>query len=343
MTVRWGIIGCGDVTEVKSGPAFQLASGSSLVAVMRRNTQRAADYAKRHRVARWYDDADALIADSEVDAVYVATPPGAHREYALRACRTGKPVYVEKPMARNHEECVEMVEAFHSAGIKLFVAYYRRALPRFLAAKKHIDSGRIGTVIAARYTFSEPLRRIDASDLPWRYRAEQSGGGLFFDLGSHALDVLDMMLGPLLDVEGTARNVDRSHDVEDQVEMRFRTAEGVDGSARWDFAAERSEDTMEIRGTHGTLVFSIFGRAPLELRSHRAKELFDLPNPPHIEQPMIQTVVDDLLGRGVCTSTGTSAARTSAVMDRATLGYYGSRARGFWERPDAWPGLQAPP
>src|SRR5438045_5708661 len=105
MTVRWGIIGCGKVTEVKSGPAFQKAEGSALVAVMRRNGALAADYARRHGVPRWYDDAAALIADPEVDAVYIGTPPGAHESLALAVCAAGKPAYVEKPMARTLSEC----------------------------------------------------------------------------------------------------------------------------------------------------------------------------------------------------------------------------------------------
>ena len=128
--IRWGIIGCGDVTEVKSGPAFAKADGSALVAVMRRTAELAEDYARRHGVPRWYADAEALVRDPEVDAVYVATPPSSHREYVLLAARHDKPVYVEKPMAMNHRECLDMVAACRDAGVPLFVAYYRRALPR---------------------------------------------------------------------------------------------------------------------------------------------------------------------------------------------------------------------
>src|SRR6184192_2580039 len=95
-TIRWGIIGCGDVTEVKSGPAFQKASNSALVAVMRRDAAKAADYAARHGVPRWYADARELIADADVDAVYVATPPSSHEEYAIMAAEAAKPIYVEK-------------------------------------------------------------------------------------------------------------------------------------------------------------------------------------------------------------------------------------------------------
>jgi predicted dehydrogenase len=109
--IRWGIIGCGEVTEVKSGPALQNARGSELVAVMRRNGKLAKDYAHRHQVPKWYDNANALIHDQDVDAVYVATPPSSHKEHTLAAARAGKPVYVEKPMALNHAECREMIES----------------------------------------------------------------------------------------------------------------------------------------------------------------------------------------------------------------------------------------
>ena len=186
MTIRWGIIGCGDVTEVKSGPAFRGADGSELVAVMRRSADAARDYAARHAVPRWYDDADALIHDEEVDAVYIATPPGAHLAHALRVAAAGKPCYVEKPMARNHPECRKMVEAFASCGVPLFVAHYRRALPRFLKAKELIDESRIGRVTGVTYHYASPSHEgLDAADLPWRLIAEQAGGGLFMDLGPH--------------------------------------------------------------------------------------------------------------------------------------------------------------
>lgn len=134
--IRWGIIGCGDVTEVKSGPAFQRADGSSLVAVMRRSGDLAKDYARRHGVARWYENAEALINDPGVDAIYIATPPAFHKEYTLLSAAAGKPVYVEKPMALNFEECQEMIQACRSARVPLFVAYYRRALARFLKIKR---------------------------------------------------------------------------------------------------------------------------------------------------------------------------------------------------------------
>ncbi len=142
--IKWGIIGCGDVTELKSGPAFNKAEQSQLVAVMRRNAEKAADYAKRHGVPKWYSDADQLINDPEVNAIYVATPPDTHAMYAIAAMKAGKPVYVEKPMARSYAECREMIRVSEETGMPLLVAYYRRTLPAFLKVKELVDGGAIG-------------------------------------------------------------------------------------------------------------------------------------------------------------------------------------------------------
>ncbi|MEO2033148.1 MAG: Gfo/Idh/MocA family oxidoreductase [Planctomycetaceae bacterium] len=336
--IRWGIIGCGDVTEVKSGPALQQAVGSELVAVMRRNAGQAEDYARRHGVARWYGDADSLMNDPDVTAVYVATPPGSHCEYALRVCSIGKPAYVEKPMARNNSECVRMMTAFRERGQKLFVAYYRRALPRFLKAKEVIDSGSLGMLSGVYYRYEDPQRHEDPAVLPWRYRAEDAGGGLFFDLGSHALDILDFLLGPLQDVAGIASNRTSANDVEDNVVMHWRWVSGILGTASWNFCGCEHQDRLEIVGTQGRIRLSVFGDEPVQVRTGSKVETFDLPNPRHIQQPLIQTIVDDLLGRGTCPSTGASAARTARVMDLVTASYYGSRDVDFWNAPQQWPG-----
>jgi 1,5-anhydro-D-fructose reductase (1,5-anhydro-D-mannitol-forming) len=353
-TIRWGIIGCGDVTEVKSGPAFQKADGSALVAVMRRRGELAADYAHRHDVPAWYDDAARLIADPQVDAVYIATPPGAHEALALAVCAAGKPAYVEKPMARTHAECRRMVDAFAAAAVPLFVAYYRRALPRFVRVRDLVAAGELGRVTAVSYRYAGPhhldveARVRDGAALPWRVQAEHAGGGLLLDLGCHTLDILDFVLGPLGGVHGSAANLATPHAVEDTVAMSFRTGDGVPGTAQWSFASAQRADEIVIAGTRGEVRLSTFGSEPVELRrgeqhEQSAKpdiERLDLPNPAHIQQPFIQSMVDELRGRGRCASTGASAARTSAIIDTVLGAYYGTRADGFWRRPETWPGLR---
>jgi 1,5-anhydro-D-fructose reductase (1,5-anhydro-D-mannitol-forming) len=333
--VRWGIIGCGDVTEVKSGPGFRKAERSALVAVMRRNAALAQDYARRHGVPRWYDDAQKLIHDPEVDAVYIATPPDTHESYALQVAAVGKPAYVEKPMARNGAECDRMVEAFQGARLPLFVAYYRRRLPRFVAAKALVASGRIGRLTGIRYVQTAPKHRDPAA---WRVDATSAGGGLFLDVGSHVLDYLDELAGPLTGVSGTASRLAGSYAVEDCVSMSFRARGGVVGSGHWNFAAERIEERLSLDGTEGRLSFEVFSGGPLLLETPAGTEAIEKPTPPHIAQPLIQSVVDDLLGLEECPSTGESARRTSRVMDQVLEGYYGGRGDAFWERADRWPG-----
>jgi len=335
-TIRWGILGCGDVTEVKSGPGFQNADGSALTIVMRRTPLMAEDYATRHGVPNWTGDADTLIEDPDVDAVYIATPPGSHLDLALKVCAAGKPCYVEKPMARSGAECDQMVNAFAEAGVPLFVAYYRRGLPRFLKAKELIDTGALGKITAVNYKWESVA---DANhDLGWRVKAEYSGGGLILDLGSHTLDILDFMLGPLQNPTGDARHTAGLHNVEDRVDLQFNLTDGVTGTATWDFAGKQRTDLIHITGELGTLSLSTFGNKPIRLQTNGGEQIFDLPNPQTIQQPLIQTIVDELRGEDTCPSTGATAARTSHVMDAALQGYYRGRGDAFWTRPGTWPG-----
>jgi 1,5-anhydro-D-fructose reductase (1,5-anhydro-D-mannitol-forming) len=337
--IRWGIIGCGDVTEIKSGPGFQKAAGSELVMVMRRNAAKAEDYARRHGVPRWTTDAEALIHDPQIDAVYVATPPGTHLEYALRVAAAGKPAYVEKPMGRNHAECRRMNEAFTAAGLPLFVALYRRRLPRFLKAKELIESGRLGRVTMFSHRYADArVPRIDPQNLPWRLQAEHSGGGIFLDLAPHAIDIFEFILGPMERIAGTAANLASPCEVEDAVALHCRFASGALGTASWNFAGSAHQDVVEIAGTAGTLALSVFGNEPLRLQTAAGEEVFNLPNPPHIQQPLIQSIVDQLHGQGHCPSTGATGARVAWLMDQVLADYYGPRDDAFWTRPQTWPG-----
>lgn len=316
--IRWGMIGCGDVTEVKSGPGFQKADHSSLVAVMRRNGDLARDYAKRHGVPRWYDDAAGLINDPEVDAVYIATPPSSHKAYTLMSAAAGKPVYVEKPMALNFVECQEMIEECRSAGVPLLVAYYRRALPRFLKIKKLVDTGAIGDVRFVSITLYQQTAPEDlTSETPrWRVVPEIAGGGHFVDLASHTLDFLDYTLGPIADISGAASNQAGKYAAEDIVTGTFKFASGAHGVGTWCFSSFDNCDATEIVGNEGKLSFSTFGTEPVRLTTRAGVQEFSFDPPQHIEQPLIQTVVDELNGIGKCPSTGETAARTSGVMDR---------------------------
>jgi predicted dehydrogenase len=321
-TIGWGIIGCGDVCEVKSGPAFQKVPGSTLVAVMRRDGAKAADFARRHGVARHYDDAEALIADPDVDAVYIATPPGSHAEYTALVARAGKPVYVEKPMATTRAACDAMITACAEAKVPLFVAYYRRALPRFVKVKSLLDGGAIGQVRGLSTVLVQPpALGLDRAKLPWRLDAQIAGGGLFLDLASHTLDLCDHLLGPIIRADGQASNRAGLYDVEDTVSAHLTFASGVTGTGFWSFVAGSRLDRTEIHGSRGRITFATFDDAPVVVETEAGREELRIAHPPHVHQPLVQLMVDALTGRGTCPSTGVTAARTSGVMDQLLASY----------------------
>jgi 1,5-anhydro-D-fructose reductase (1,5-anhydro-D-mannitol-forming) len=317
-TIRWGMIGCGDVAEVKSGPGFYKARNSQLVAVMRRNGALAADFARRHDVPRWHDDANAIIDAPDIDAVYIATLTDTHHDYALRCAAAGKAVYVEKPMAMNHAQCAAMIAACRSASVPLWVGYYRRALPRFLAIRELIANGAIGpvrTVVTRQFQRLPPPGQIVDGNLPWRVDPARSGGGFFFEGVVHALDFFDFLFGPIETVRAFADNQARAYPAEDIVSASYRFASGVYGSGAWCFAADIDEEYSEIIGARGRIRFSITAAVPIRLMRGDAVEEIAIADPPHVHQPLIQSIVDELNGEGACPSTGDSAARTAWVMD----------------------------
>jgi predicted dehydrogenase len=322
--VRWGIIGVGDVTERKSGPGFRQAERSELVAVMRRNGDLAADYARRNNVPRWYDDADKLINDPEVDAVYVATPPDSHREYVVRVAQAGKPVYVEKPMARTALECEDMISACDAAGVDLFVAYYRRAMPRFATVKELLDTGRIGQLRSVSIRNEHPGQLDEADQGGWRVDPEISGGGYFVDLGSHILDLLDWLLGPVTHAAGIATNRGGRYPAEDLVTGVFSFHSGIEGVGVWNYDSFQHQDQVEIIGTAGALRFSCFSDEPLQLVTVRGLEQIRAPYPKTVQLPLIQTVVNALTGHGASPSNGHTAVRTARVIDALLSDYRSS-------------------
>lgn len=194
--VHWGFIGCGEVTEKKSGPAFNMIDGSKVVAVMSRDEEKVKSYARRHNIPRWYTDAQELIGDEDVNAIYIATPPSSHATFAIMAMKAGKPVYIEKPMAASYEDCARINRISQETGIPCFVAYYRRYLPYFQKVRQLVEEGEIGNVINVQIRFAQPPRALDynSTNLPWRVQPDIAGGGYFYDLAPHQLDLLQECL-----------------------------------------------------------------------------------------------------------------------------------------------------
>jgi len=323
--INWGIIGCGNVTEVKSGPAFNKVRDSKLVAVMRRNAILAEDYSRRHNVPKFYSKASDLINDKDINAVYIATPPENHAEFALEAIKALKPVYIEKPMAVNYSECLKINKAAEKYRVPVFVAYYRRALPGFLLVKNLIERGSIGKVLFfVIQLYKSPSEDEKAGKLTWRVDPKISGGGHFFDLASHQLDYLDFLFGPIQKVKSIAVNHAGLYKAEDFVSAEFIFCKSIVGSGTWSFSVspDSSRDTIEITGDRGSIKFSTFSFEPIVLTNESGRQEFINERPEHVQYYLIEKVVQALNGQGASPSTGITGARTSKIMDEVVAEYY---------------------
>lgn len=316
--VGWGILGCGDVTEVKSGPALQKAPRSSLVAVMRRDGTKAADYARRHNVSRYYDDADRLIADSDVNAIYIATPPSSHMDLVLKCLAAGKPVLVEKPMALDAAECRMMNEAAAAAGVSLSIAYYRRALPRFEKLRHLVQTGEIGVPRAVTVRHMQPADKSPPE--AWKLDPGINGGGLFVDVQTHALDWLTYVFGAPLSVSGDVRRYNQSSPAEDSVSYLARFADvAVTGSCC--FSAGLHDESLTIFGDEGVANMGFMRASPVRLETGTGAQEFDLPDPAHVHQPFIERLVAHYLDDAPNPCSGEDGMRATALVDEIYKDY----------------------
>ena len=319
--ISWGFIGCGEVTEKKSGPAFAEVEGSHVEAVMSRSGAKARLYAERHHIRKWYTDAQELIDDADVNAIYIATPPSSHATFAIMAMRAGKPVYVEKPLAASYDDCVRINRISAQTGVPCYVAYYRRYLPYFQRVRDIIGRGTIGNVTNIQLRFSVPPRELDYTsqkDLPWRLQPDISGGGYFYDLATHQLDLVQDLFGVIVKAHGYCTNRAHLYAAEDTISACFRFESGLVGSGSWCFVGHQSakEDRIDVVGEKGMLSFSVYNYDPIRLVTSDGTTNIVVENPPYVQLPIIRNVIEDLQGIGVCTCTSVSATPTNWVMDR---------------------------
>src|SRR3990167_3567643 len=319
-TIRWGMIGCGSVTELKSGPAFYKAPGSALVAVMGRRAEAVRDYAARHGIARCYTDAQALIDDPEVDAVYIATPPDSHLEYALRVAAAGKHCCVEKPMSLNAEQSALMQRTFERAGLHLFVSYYRRSLPRFQQVRTWLQEGRIGELRHLTWTLCKPAAVTDTDASNWRTDPAIAGGGYFADLASHGFDLFQYLAGDIVEVSGFSARQAGRYAAEDAVTACWTFASGALGMGCWNFVADRREDRGELIGRRGRIQFSVFDDQPLRLEGETT-EVLEGPCHTHIQWHHVLNMNAHIRGEAEHPSLAIEALKTDIILDKVLHRY----------------------
>ncbi len=322
-TIRWGILGCGDVTEMKSGPAFNKVNNSALVAVMRRDSEKAKDYAKRHGVPKWYNNANDLINDDEVNAIYIATPPAFHEEYAIAAINAGRPVYIEKPMALNFESANMIAKVAEEKNIKVSVAHYRRGQPLFNKVKQLIQEKVIGDIRFARLQFYKkqlPLEALHIPKVAWRISPAISGGGLFHDIAPHQLDLMYWFFGDIEKAAGYSTNQSKFYNADDIVSGNILFKSGVIFNGLWcfDVAEENVKDLCEIQGTEGKMRFPIFEHKQIEIIKKGNTENILFEPLQHVQQPLIQKVVNYFLGKGPNPTPATDGAILMQLLDDFT-------------------------
>lgn len=318
--IRWGFIGCGEATERHTVPAFSEIPDAEIIAVMSRTPERAKLFAKRHGIRRWYNDAQNLVTDPDVDAVYIATPPSTHATYAIAAMMSGKAVYVEKPLATHYDDCLRINRVAARYNQPCFVAYYRRYLPYFQRVKSLIEAGAVGKVLTAQIRFAAPPRELDYNkhDLPWRLQPDIAGGGYFYDLAPHQLDLLQHLFGPITEATGYTANRGGLYTTEDTVAATMQFHNGMPASGTWCFVAHESsrEDRILIIGDGGQLSFSVFNYSPIHLINEHGEEHIAVSNPRYVQYPLLRLITDHLQGRAICGCDSVSATPTNWVIDR---------------------------
>ena len=319
--IRWGILGAGDVCEVKSGPAFQKARGSELAAVMRRDGEKAADFARRHGVEKWYDSVDKLLADPELEAIYIASPPRYHLEHCQAALAAGKHVYLEKPMAMNTSECAAIIEAERQSRTKVAVAHYRRALPAFKKVAEIIREGTIGEVRLAEHNFFLPEENslIPETGDNWRLNPSISGGGLFHDLSPHLFDLLLVYFGTPLEYDGFSRRLNPSAPADDFVQGTILFSNNVVFRGCWCFSVAPCavNDQFVVTGNKGVVSVPFFGDH-VRLCTDEGETVLPFDNPVNIQLPMIEAVTSYFLGEAECPCATADGLQVMEIIDRFT-------------------------
>lgn len=335
-SIRWGFLGCGKVVQKKSGDAFRNVPNSEIAVIMRRDLNAAKESAEHFGAPKWCDNVEELLQE-DIDAVYIATPPGLHYEQAMQCLQAKKAVYLEKPFARNYPEAKALTDAFEAAGVPLYIGHYRRALPRFLKIREMLNDHIIGDVKTINFHLNRIFSPKEA-ETTWLYNPVLSGGGKYYDIAPHTVDIINFLFGDIVKVKGSAKNLGIGCPLENVVEMHFQTEKDVNGIAKFHCAAEEKSDRMYVTGTNGCMEFSVHGKTDVIVKDIHGNMLqqFDLPDPKAVEEGMVQSVVEDLLGFSQCESKARDVLVTYQIIDCVLDEFYGGRSDDFWNHPERY-------
>lgn len=321
--IHWGMIGTGAVTEKKSAPGLYKSKGSILKGVYGINLEQVKDYARRHNIEKVFENSEDIINNPDIDAIYIATPPSSHKEYAIKSILAGKHIYIEKPMATNYEDCLEIEKLAKEKNVKVFTAFYRRGLKKFNKIKELIKNNKIGEIRYVDVVLQQTVATsgYNKGNIPWRLQGSISGGGIFLDMGIHTIDILDYIIGEIEDVKSIVSNQGNLYDVEDMVSVTWKFKNGVHGIGKWCFTAFEDIDKVEIVGNLGKIIFSCFDDTPVKVYKNNFYEEYNYESPEHIQQPYIQSIVNELLDIGKHEGSLESSIRSQYIADKVLYEY----------------------
>ena len=326
MAIKWGIIGCGAVAEGKGGPALYNAPNSELIAVMRRDERLAADFARRHDAKRHYSSLEAILADDDINALYIATPPHVHAEQTIAAANAGKHILCEKPMGMNVSECRDMIAACRDNGVQLMIAYYRRFWPLARKMQELITDGAIGRPTMAYAHCAALYQPPEDPSTFWRLQPDIAGGGFLWDVGSHRLDLLLRMMGDVTSVAALVEAIHFDIPVDDSSSLLMQFGSGAQGIGMFYWNVGSYVDALEVAGTEGRLIATSVGQGDLLLARGRETEQFHLPPPEITHLPLVEHYVECLISGRPNALPGEEGLKTTAIIQAADES---SRTRDF--------------
>ena len=320
MSIKWGIIGCGDVAEHKGGPALYNVEDSELLGVTDINLEKAKDFANRHNAKKYYATAEEMLNDKEINAVYVATPVRFHCEYSIQSAEAGKHVLCEKPFAMNAEENKQMIEVCRKNKVKLAAAYYRRFFPHIQKIKSLIAEGAIGDIVLAQsnYTGYYNPAKIYPDDLSqWRTDPQMAGGGVVMNCGSHRIDLLGYLLDDVAEVSAFVDTLHCNYSVEDSSVIIMRFAMGAQAVANFNQNVRTSTDEFAIYGTEGRIVATPLDSGNILLHQTSGIKKYNLPPMKITHLGLVKDFVESIVDGRKPISSGEDGMKASLVMDAA--------------------------
>ena len=287
-TLRFGLIGCGDIAQKRVAPALRDSEYCELVAVNRAQAGLAESFAHQFSAKRWYADWRELLTDEEIDAVYIATPVNLHSEQTIAAAESGKHILCEKPMALNVAECDRMLDACRSNNVRLGIAYYRHFYPVVRRVKEIIRSGEIGTAVVAQVNAFEWFDPDESNPRRWLIDRKQSGGGPMFDFGCHRIEVLLDLFGPVAELNAILSNSFFKRAVEDVASAFLKFESGTSATLTVAHSAREPQDTLDVFGSKGSIHVTVLNEGKLRLISEKGERVESHAPAANIHQPLIE-------------------------------------------------------